>query len=300
MATSALLALVIIIFAFNHEQLKTNLFYRFKVFAIVGIANFCISYYVVYLCKISGITGFVVWVIAAVIVITSCLICLTPAIKKDSFATLTLIAALALFSAAGIFVFDTSIKNLIARSSGYFTEGTFAFSQDSSLNSNDISFDHPSSYYSIRIPQSWEIKRLPTGEQYFIYSQGKDKSLEFRPKCISGLSIDYPTLVINTEKTHNSSAQNTHSECHETSKGIECIVKSRYENKQTNERWHWFFMPNSLNKNGVEFDILFFENNEELYKQARSVLSTVDVKSARSETNDRESEPHCSTPSAWF
>lgn len=301
MTSFALLALVALIFAFNHEQLKNDLYYRFKVFAIVGIANFFVAFYFIYFCSIKQVDNSFMWIGAAVIVLTACLICLTPLIKKNNLHILIAISSLTLTSAVGLFLFDTKIKNFIAISSGYFNHTTFVELGAPTKIIEPIHFNHSSGIYDISVPSTWDRNSLKTGEEYFFINQASEKPVfEFRPKCIYHLGLDFPTLVENLKAQHQSATADTESKCSSSDIGKQCIVQSKYSNNELLERWHWIFIPNFLTNTGVEIDVLFFERDKTIKEDVMKVLSTVNFNRDFDNKNAPGLAHSCLTPSAWF
>ena len=290
----ALIPLLFIFVFINSRQLKEDLLYRANIFSLVGINYFVIFYYTVYWYKIFPTTSPLQYVPG--LIATSLLlgVALSPWNKKSHIAKTTLLVSALFVALGGYFLFDTKIKEALAKTGGFFSHKTIA---DKPSNTNPSPSQRIPSIgvELIKLDDSWDEKSLKSGHRYFMKVVNDMPAIEIRPNCITEFQLDTPTYISNVLRSfevQDSVRTTSDVNCSILNDIKRCLIRTVYSQKNTiKEQWHW--LVRSDTKHSIKVGVLFYQQTPALTTEAEKIIASINRLDI-SPTN------YCHTPAAWL
>ncbi|MFT7561848.1 MAG: hypothetical protein ACI93R_003780 [Flavobacteriales bacterium] len=285
----ALTPLLFILLTLNSKQLKDDWEYRFKVFALVGAFHFSIFQFLNYTFHILQSQGIIQIAANAFCVLAIVTLCLSQYIKKSNITVSVVVGFISMVLIVANFFFSAPVKNVIADRSGYYSSFELKLPYRASLPEKSVVHIFDVGGYSLRLPESWEEKKLNTGHPYFIKMNGVEKVAEIRPRCSPPGTIDIPTLVENLQILISATGGSSQFSCHVNEGVKQCYIEGKYDSK---ERWFWFQLDENK---GREIEALFYQDDAESKRDAIFAMASVEYIAPVDDVYLL-----CSTPSEWF
>lgn len=290
-----LIPLLFTLIALNGRQVKGDTLYRLKVLFLIGIACFLFLFHINYWHEMFSPAAWITNTLAILIVLMTVAVGLSSWIRGAGIRTTSGLGIVFFLVLMGSYAFDRDIKEIIAHGAGFY-KGETLTEVLTTGSKNGVNVTLPVGL-EMRIPGTWEQRKLPPGHTYFTRVEDGRQVLEVRPNCLGKSRLDTPTIIRNTFATFEADRKGLEKQavCRASAFGEkQCLIQVRYgiAEELPYERWYWLSIPHGRGSSSV-VDVLLFNDSVDVRSEVLSAIASI----------QKVGEPTgllCRTPAAWL